>query len=231
MIRTLVVDDDFRVAELHAEYVARVDGFEVVGRAHSLAEARAELARLEPDLVLLDLYLPDGSGLDLLHETRAADGASPQVVVVTAARDVESVRIALAGGAAQYLVKPFRLADLRPRLDAVRDLHGQLSRLAVMAEPSQSDIDRAYGMLRSSTPESLPKRISEPTLRLVADAMRRHPEGVTAAGLGEELEVSRGTVQRYLTFLAETGRAELQLRYQSQGRPEHVYRTAGDPIG
>ncbi|HET7386544.1 MAG TPA: response regulator [Nocardioidaceae bacterium] len=221
MIRTLVVDDDFRVAEVHAQYVAQVDGFEVVGLANSLAEARAELARLEPDLMLLDLYLPDGSGLDLLGETRGAGGASTQVIVVTAARDIESVRIALAGGAAQYVVKPFRLADLRPRLEAVRDLHGHLSRLE---EPTQSDIDRAYQMLRTASPDRLPKKIAEPTLRLVAEAMRGHPDGVTAAALGAELEISRATAQRYLSYLADTGRAELQLRYRSLGRPEHVYR-------
>jgi len=221
MIRTLVIDDDFRVADVHAQYVAKVEGFQVVDVARSLAEAREAISRHGPDLLLLDLYLPDGSGLDLLREVRGAGDTTLQVIVVTAARDVEHVRAALAGGAAHYIVKPFRLADLRPRLESVRDLHGHLAR---MSEPDQADIDRAYGMLRRSAPTSLPKGISRPTLQLVAEALGRHPGGVTATDLEAELDISRATAQRYLTFLAEAGRAELTPRYRDQGRPVHVYR-------
>ena len=224
MIRTLVVDDDFRVAEVHAEYVAKVDGFQVVGMARTLAEAREAIREHRPDLLLLDLYLPDGSGLDLLREIRGAGEPVLQVIVVTAARDVENVRAALAGGATHYVVKPFRLSDLRPRLESVRDLYGHLARLS---DPSQADIDRVYGVLRrSSAGSSLPKGISRPTLQLVVDALRSHPDGATASELEADLDISRATAQRYLTFLAEVGRAELTPRYRDQGRPVHVYRSS-----
>lgn len=221
-MRTLVIDDDYRVAEVHARYVDKVDGFEVAGVAHSLAEARTAIGRGDVDLLLLDLYLPDGSGLDLLREIRGAGNSELQVIVVTAARDVEHVRAALTGGAAHYIVKPFRLADLRPRLESVRAVHAQLRR---MSEPTQSDIDRAYGMLRASPSATpLPKGITRPTLELVSEALQQHPDGVTATALEEELGISRATAQRYLTFLAESGRIELTPRYGELGRPLHVYR-------
>jgi len=96
MIRTLVVDDDFRVAELHAAYVERVPGFEVAGRAQTGAAALNEVEQLRPDLVLLDIYLPDMSGLDVLQRLREDSHLPVDVIAVTAARDVDSLRTAVA---------------------------------------------------------------------------------------------------------------------------------------
>ena len=55
MIRTLIVDDDFRVADIHRGYVQRLQGFLVVGEAHTAGQALESVSRLRPDLVLLDL--------------------------------------------------------------------------------------------------------------------------------------------------------------------------------
>ncbi len=98
MIRTLVVDDDFRVAELHCAYVERVPGFEVVGQAHSGAAALADVDQMRPDLILLDIYLPDISGLEVLQRLREDAQAPVDVIAITAARDVESLRAAMRGG-------------------------------------------------------------------------------------------------------------------------------------
>ncbi|HET9634257.1 MAG TPA: response regulator, partial [Terrabacter sp.] len=68
MIRVLVVDDDYHVAHAHALSVARVPGFTVVGEAHTGAEARELVTSGVPDLLLLDMYLPDFSGLDLVRQ-------------------------------------------------------------------------------------------------------------------------------------------------------------------
>ncbi len=103
MIRVLIVDDDFMVAKVHAGFIAALDGFEVVGTASTGGQAIEEVARLRPDLVLLDVYLPDMTGLEVLRRLRAA-GAPVDVVVISAARDVESIRSALHGGVLHYLV-------------------------------------------------------------------------------------------------------------------------------
>jgi len=218
MIKTLVVDDDFRVADVHADYVRRVDGFTVVGIAHSVAQARAAIAEQRPDLLLLDLYLPDGSGLELLGE----DNALMHTIVVTAARDVDSVRSAMVGGAVHYLVKPFRRVQLVERLESVRQLKAHL---AEMSEPSQADIDRVFHVAHpAQARRRLPKGITAPTLRMVSTALASHREGITSAQLAEELDVSRATLQRYLSFLAEIGRAERIMQYGELGRPVHIFR-------
>lgn len=71
MIRTLVVEDDPRLADAHSQYVERVPGFRTVGVAHGGHEALRFVGRTEVDLVLLDFYLPDMTGLDVCRALRA----------------------------------------------------------------------------------------------------------------------------------------------------------------
>jgi response regulator of citrate/malate metabolism len=220
VIRTLVVDDDAMTASIHRSYVERVRGFEVVGEAHSGAEALELVQRLEPELVLLDIYLPDMSGLDVLRRLRARGEPRIDVIAVTAAKDVNTLREAIHGGVVHYLVKPFFFDALRERLEAYAALHGRLERLR---EPEQEDIDHVFSLLRSHGRKSLPKGISAPTLALVVEALRGGGE-VTAVEVAERAGVSRGTARRYLEYLAATGASELTLRYGATGRPEHLYR-------
>ncbi|WP_183095143.1 response regulator, partial [Nocardioides stalactiti] len=122
MIRVLVVDDDFMVARIHAAFVERTDGFEVAGTARTGAEALEMVGSLAPDLVLLDVHLPDLSGIEVLERLRSradGDAHSVAVVMVTAERGAAAVRAALHGGAMQYLVKPFEYDDLADRLRQV----------------------------------------------------------------------------------------------------------------
>jgi response regulator of citrate/malate metabolism len=222
-VGVLVVDDDFRVAAIHATYVARVPGFTVVGRAHSAAETRRLVAARKPGLVLLDLYLPDEHGLSVMRDLPTT-GPRPDVIVVTAARDVASVRTAMQLGAVHYLVKPFGFAALRERLTAYRDLCGRLARLD---QADQRDVDELYGLLRGTPlPNVLPKGHSAPTLTLVREAMRTAGTDLSAAEVASLVGISRPTAQRYLSYLARHGVVRLQLRYGATGRPEHRYRAA-----
>jgi two-component system CitB family response regulator len=216
VIRVLVVDDDFRVADLHASFVRAVEGFEVVGVAHTAATALTSAVELAPDLVLLDVYLPDGSGPDLLPRLDA------DVLVVTADADAATVRRVLRAGAVGYLVKPFPAARLADRLHAYARFRAHLSVGRVL---DQLEIDRAARLLREGdlVEGSVPKGRSPQTARLVADVVRASRDPVTAADVAAELGISRPTAQRYLGDLAAAGRADVTLRYGTTGRPEHRY--------
>ena len=223
MIRTLVVDDDAMTASIHRSYVERVPGYEVVGEEHTGRAALDAVRELQPDLLLLDIYLPDMSGLDVLRALRDPHQPHLDVIAVTAAKDVTTLRTAIHGGVIHYLVKPFFFDTLRERLEAYAALHGRLERLR---DPDQHDIDHVFSLLRSHGRHGLPKGISAPTLETIVEALQRADEDVTAVELAEETGISRGTARRYLEYLALTGAAELSLRYGTAGRPEHRYRWA-----
>ena len=223
MIRTLVVDDDAMTASIHRSYVDRVSGFETIGEAHTGADALAQVRSVQPDLILLDIYLPDMTGLDVLRRLREEGSPHVDVIAVTAAKDVETLRSAIHRGVVHYLVKPFFFDTLRERLESYAAHRSRLDRLT---EPEQADIDHVFSLLRSHGRTSLPKGISAPTLAKVIDSVRAAGGGSTAVEVADQAGISRGTARRYLEYLAATGAVELSLRYGATGRPEHLYRWA-----
>ncbi|MFF8035065.1 MULTISPECIES: response regulator [unclassified Streptomyces] len=220
MIEVLVVDDDVRVAQVNAAYVEKVPGFHVAGEAHSAAEALGRLETLPRlDLVLLDHYLPDATGLQVVQEMRRR-GHQTDVIMVTAARDVSTVQAAMRHGALQYLVKPFAFAGLRVKLEAYAELRRTLDG---GGEAEQPEVDRIFGALSASAEPQLPKGHSPTTAELVRQSLINADGPLSAQEIAERTGVSRQTAQRYLKLLERTGRATLTLRYGDAGRPEHRY--------
>jgi response regulator of citrate/malate metabolism len=216
MIRVLVVDDDFRVARLHAELANRVDGLEVVGVAHTAAEALALAGEHAPDLVLLDEYLPDERGSALIRRLDAA------VIVISAADDVSAVRRALAAGAVNVVLKPFAPPALTSRLVAFAKFWAAL---AGTGSVDQRRVDHALTLLREgdSASGAVAKGRSAVTADAVRDVLLAASEALTAAEVADATGVSRATAQRYLSDLTKSGRVALSLRYGTTGRPEHRY--------
>ncbi|MFJ3827116.1 response regulator [Streptomyces sp. NPDC090046] len=216
----LVVDDDVRVARINAAYVAKVPGFRVTAQAHSAAEALEFLTAHPVDLVLLDHYLPDENGLDLVRRLREL-GHHTDVIMVTAARDLATVQSAMRLGALQYLVKPFTFAGLRTRLEA----YGALRRtLDTGGEAEQAEVDRIFGTLASAgSTNELPKGHSPTTAELVRQVLRSAEGPLSTQQIADRAGISRQTAQRYVKLLERTARVSLALRYGETGRPEHRY--------
>lgn len=217
-LRVLIVDDDYRVAEMHARYVTGVRGFETVGTARTAQEAVELDERLRPDLVLLDQYLPDELGSDVLPGLRA------DVIMVTAAADAPQIRTALGQGAVGYLIKPFEAPELIARLEAYARYRAQISGDRTL---DQEQVDRALRALHGTdTAGRRPPRTS-PTAQIVATAVREADGPVTASEVAAMLGLSRTTAQRYLADLSAEGAVRVRLRYGATGRPEHLYHWNG----
>ena len=220
MIRTLVVEDDALVAEVHASYVERVPGFAVAGVAHRATEALELLASRPTDLVLLDFHLPDVKGLDMLRVLHARSATPVDVIAVTAARDPEIIRQAIAQGVSQYLVKPFAFATFADKLERYARYRAQVEDAS---QPDQAEVDALIGTLRGPTARALPKGLNATTLDHVRDAVREAGAPLTASEVAGRCGLSRVTARRYLEHLAVEGVVTLSMRYGGTGRPEHLY--------
>ncbi|MEU5688499.1 two-component system response regulator [Streptomyces venezuelae] len=222
MIEVLVVDDDTRVADVNAAYVAKIPGFRVAAKAHNAAGALRVVEDVPVDLVLLDHYLPDETGLSVVRSLRER-GHQTDVIMVTAARDVATVQAAMRHGALQYLVKPFSYAGLRAKLDAYATLRRTLDG---GGEAEQAEVDRMFSALSSTPAPELPKGHSPTTAELVRRALMAAEGPISAQELADRTRLSRQTAQRYLKLLERTGRVRLSLKYGDTGRPEHRYEWA-----
>ncbi|MFI9052351.1 response regulator [Streptomyces sp. NPDC053427] len=221
MIDVLVVDDDVRVAEINAAYVTKIAGFRVSCLAHSAAEALAALDTHPVDLILLDHYLPDETGLQLVADLRRR-GLVTDVIMVTAARDIATVQAAMRHGALQYLVKPFTFAGLRSKLEGYAALHRTFES---GGQAEQSEVDRIFGALGATGAGNaeLPKGHSTATADRVRSVLRSADTPLSAQDVALQAGLSRQTAQRYLKLLERTSRVRLTLRYGETGRPEHRY--------
>ncbi|AKE88637.1 response regulator [Rhodococcus aetherivorans] len=221
--KVVVVDDDFMVAEIHRRFVDRTKGFTTVAVAHSGAEALDAARTTAPDLLLLDVYLPDLSGLDVLQRLRA-EGDAVAVIMITAAREIDTVGRALHGGATDYLVKPFEYAQLREKLEHFRR---RAHELATQTSADQTFIDSLFGAGgKAAEPVRLPKGLSAETGRLILDTVRTRGE-LSATECAELAGLSRVSVRRYLEHYLDAGLLELRLEYGGTGRPVRRYRPAG----
>jgi response regulator of citrate/malate metabolism len=224
-LRTLIVDDDIDVARIHWQFVASHPDFTVVGDAHSGAEALSQIERLNPDVVLLDFYLPDFSGLEVLSRLRVERGRQLEVIAVTAARDLASVREARANGVRHYLVKPFTASSLLERLDEVAGEYATMHRTKHDQPLDQRTVDE---IIASTSGRYIPppKGLADATLQRVVVTLQSAGRDLSAAEAAELTGLSRVSARRYLEHLVSQGRATLEPRYGGAGRPENRYRSA-----
>ena len=224
LIRTIIAEDDPRIAEIQHRFVEKLDAFEAIGIAHNLDDCREMIDILEPDLILLDIHFPDGSGLDFLKSLRD-ENLNIDVILVTAAKDVESLKSAMHGGVFDYIVKPLEFSRMRDSLSRYRD---HFERLNALDTVEQSDID---GLLPRAKTDSaanrsghlLPKGIDALTLNKVRDLFQSLPDSQGAEKIGQKIGVSRTTARRYLEYLVSTNELVVDVSYGGVGRPERHY--------
>ena len=235
-IRTLIVDDDVSVCRLHVRYVEGLAGFTVAGTAATGQEAVDFAAANEVDLILLDMHLPDYSGIEVLHRLRGLTRDEIDVIVVTSANEPVTVRQAAAARVADYLVKPFSRSVFELRLAAYRAGFGVVPASDSHGGLQQADIDGLLGPARpvprvetaalTVVPEArLPKGLAAPTVALVLDVLRAR-EVSSVADVARACGLANGTARRYLDFLRLSGQALVTHRYGVRGRPELLYSLA-----
>jgi len=218
----LIVDDDPKIAEIHRHFTEKVEGFSVCGIADTLEDAEKMAQLLEPDLILLDLYFPEGLGTEILWKIRARRQAT-DIILITAAKELEPLQEAMRGGVFDYIIKPVMFPRFKEALERFCEHRKQLYTEGTL---NQQDVDRLLNPYKDSQPgePEYPKGIDPLTLKKIRTVFDLpHPEGLSADEVGQQIGASRTTARRYLEYLTAGGQLSAELIYGAVGRPERKY--------
>ncbi|MFC7364019.1 MULTISPECIES: response regulator [Bhargavaea] len=217
MLNVLIVEDDFRVAQIHEGFLEQVPGFRLEGKARDAGEALQFLENRTIDVVLLDVFMPDRLGSDLLSDIRDHH-PGVDVVMITAADEMAFIRKALDYGVFRYLIKPVDIGEFKEALNEVKKKRALLNGDRV--EPDA--LNRLF-KTGSSQADDLPSGIDSVTLKKITELIESHPEGLSSEEAGNLLGASRTTARRYLEYLTGNGRVRSESVYGIVGRPERRY--------
>jgi len=231
-ISVVIIEDDPMVLEVNIQYVGTVEGFRVIGTAGAAREGLEIVRRLEPDLTILDIYLPDQNGVEVLRQIRSLK-LKTDVLMVTAARDVATIQEVFRYGAVDYIVKPFRLERIQSALTSYSRMRRQLESSKALDQSSIDRLTRGYpeGGPEDQTTTELPKGLAEVTLKQVLQYLAKSTAAHSAEEVAEAIGISRVTSRRYLEYLWKNGTLELEARYGTVGRPSNYYRFKNNADG
>ncbi|HCO79662.1 response regulator [Bacillus sp. FSL K6-0046] len=223
MIKVLIAEDDFRIAAIHESYIQKVQGFQVAGKAKSAKDLWEALQKEQVDLILLDVYMPDELGTNLLPLLRERH-PEVDVIIITAATETMLLRDALHYGVVHYLIKPVTAQKFTQVLTEYKEKRELINS---KEEVNQTMIDLFFGQMQEESQQKderdLPTGINSLTLDKVKTFMAAEMNGITAEELGEKMGASRTTARRYVEYLVTTGECRAELAYGIIGRPERKY--------
>ncbi|MFI5200006.1 MAG: response regulator [Candidatus Limnocylindrales bacterium] len=208
----LIVDDHEVVRQGLVALLGRRPEFNVVGEAGTVAEAIAAARRFRPDLVIMDVRLPDGSGVEACREIRA-ELPDTRVVMLTSYPDEDAVLSAIIAGASGYLLKQVRARDLVSALEAV-------GRGESLLDPAVTGrvLERVRKIATADQPDELAQLTSQEQKILLLVA-----EGKTNKEIAGEVFLSDKTVKNYVSSIL--GKLNLERRAQAAAYMAKVHRT------
>lgn len=220
--RVLIVEDDFRIARMHAKYVEMNSDYILMGIAHNYEEALVQITYQSPDLLLLDVYLPDRSGIELLRTIRSQN-IPTDTILITASKESDIVEEGLRLGVFDYLIKPFDLDHLQNTLTKYTQYKRRLTQATELNQDLLNDLMKLRAP-KSATGSQLQKGIDEKTLELIQTCIQDATDLQTAEDIALLAGVSLSTTRNYLKFLVKEGVVDEFLQYGSIGRPQKLYR-------
>lgn len=225
-ISLVMVEDDPMVMEVNRGFIEQTGGFTIRGAAATGREGIALIKDLRPQLVVLDIYLPDINGVRVLKEIRR-QGLPTDVIMVTAAHDVETVQSLLRCGVVDYIIKPFKFIRLKAALDKYKMYQGKIRSGGAICQQELDDLIRVSvkNMANGSDAlEDLPKGLREITLQQVLNCLNNSKQGLSAEEVAVSVGLARVTARRYLDFLEKSRKVNLETQYGTVGRPVNRYR-------
>jgi len=224
----MIVEDDPMVVAINERFLSKVEGFDYVGSSDNLESAKGEILRHEPELILLDVFFPNGKGTDLLKWIRFEE-IKADVILITADRSTSTVSESFRFGVVDYLIKPFKFERFR---EALTDYKNHKMKIQSVSQINQRMLDEITKNLKGASAIELDlsaivdeAEYNNPTFdSILAFVKENYQATFTAQHVAEVLGVSRITARRYLDYLEKHKVLELELEYGTVGRPKNVYK-------
>ncbi|KON68821.1 response regulator [Peribacillus butanolivorans] len=225
-ITVMIVEDDEVAVKIYEQFTRKLDHFSVIATASSGEQALELLQIFTPELILLDVFLPDINGVELLREIRKKYRGI-DVILITAANDTETVSEAIRGGAFGYLIKPIIIDKFLSTLKQY-----ELTRIHLHSDKliDQDKVDFFFGRNNKQNKkeeiniENFPKGIDKHTLKIVRNKIQEITGSLNADELGQMVGISYSTMRRYLEYLVSCDEMEIEITYGTVGRPERKYK-------
>ncbi|CAM5795651.1 response regulator [Brevibacillus borstelensis] len=237
-IRVVVIEDDPMVQEVNRQFIERVSPFKVEGVASNGGEGVQLVQELNPDLVIMDVFMPVQDGVRTLQELRASNQAV-DVIVITAAKDKPTIQTMLRSGVVDYIIKPFTFERIKQALESYRLYRKQLEADGTVSQEEVDQLlfrtsiegrstDAVSGVEGVSSGEAfrekdLPKGLHMDTLERIARQLRANKTPLSAEEVAERVGIARVTARRYLEFLEKSGRVKRDVSYGGVGLPTNRY--------
>lgn len=222
-IRAVIAEDDFRVADIHEKFLKNFDEIEVVGKAVNAKKTLRILEQKSPDLLLLDVYMPDQLGTDLLPDIRKKF-PNVDIIMITAATDKEQLEKALHYGVENYLIKPVEMKRFNQVIEEyLKKVHLMKSKQEIDQDFVDLILKKGSSVLESNDGLDLPKGVDEITLAKVIEVLEASDIGLSAEQVSGQIGASRTTARRYLEYLISVKKCKAEVVYGVVGRPERRY--------
>lgn len=221
-LEVVIVEDEPHLAQLHREFIEQNFHLRVVGIAGTLKQAHELILRHRPRLVLLDNYLPDGQGVELI-DSPLLKQFECSVIFITAASDMQTCSHAMRSGAFDYLIKPVFSHRLRASLERFMLLVNTLRQVKVV---DQRALDKLFNLPAGEAPaQPSTKGIEPATLERVKRIFSESPNSTwSVEQVVEEAGISKTTGRRYLEYCVEIGFITIEIQYGNIGHPRRLYR-------
>ncbi|MGE1164122.1 response regulator [Peribacillus simplex] len=222
-IRAVIAEDDFRVADIHEKFLKNFDEIEVVGKAVNAKKTLRILEQKSPDLLLLDVYMPDQLGTDLLPDIRRKF-PNVDIIMITAATDKEQLEKSLHYGVENYLIKPVEMKRFNQVIEEyLKKAHLMKSKQEIDQDFVDLILKKGSTVSESNDGQALPKGVDEITLAKVIEVLEGSDIGLSAEQVSGQIGASRTTARRYLEYLISVKKCKAEVVYGVVGRPERRY--------
>lgn len=221
-ISVILIEDDPMIRQVNQEFIEKVKGFQIIGTAGNGIEGMKLIKKLKPNLVIMDIFMPEQNGIQTLQQLRESK-LNVDVITITAATEMKTIRQILQLGVYDYIIKPFTFERIKQTLENYRNFKEKMGRKKELTQTELDELIHPHRLNLQGLNE-LPKGLNASTLDKIIAFIRMQDNSVSAEEVANGVGLARVTARRYLDYLEKQQKVVIDIQYGSVGRPVNQYR-------